>query len=500
VVVYRRRMMVKRRRWVWFLIAVSCVACTSTSVAGESSSTTALITVGSSTMLPSPSTTSTYVDPLNVSAPVSGDSLWPGGPTAEVLDLDGAAFEIPAYQSFEFCGDRPRPGHLSAFSKNDGTERWSVEVPWPAWSEARLVGDKVMVLVEAGWGIAGSALAMDTDGRSAWQTRLSWSPIGSPLMFQDLIVFAVRSSTGGAGVVALDSTDGSVAWGTPLDTVPLVDVSSGLVAVDRFAVITDRRSQLSAIDMSTGRVAWQRSLGGLVDEPALSDGVHVYAVAGEVLYSVDGSNGEIRWRVESSPDVQVNSVIGVTDQTVVVVAHNADTLPVSESFLIAGFDKDHGDLLWMAESSDWVATGPDIVLTDQPREGDDVNPVQAWNPTTGRQIWSVGFEASLRLTAIDMDFVYLPGHSSIAQMRKQDGQRTWEAPLSGLATAPPLPNSDSIYVAWLGTGGSTQIARIEQSNGDVTWTGDLIDPARGVPIATTEAIIVLTASTLAHCA
>lgn len=500
MVAYRRRMMVKRRRWVWFLIVVSCVACTSTSEAGESSSTTASITAESSTTLPSLSTTSTYVDPSNVSDPVSGDVLWPGGPTAEVLDLDRAGFEIPAYQSFEFCGDRPRPGHLSAFSKDDGTERWSVEVPWPAWSEARLVGDRVVVLVEAGWGIAGSALAIDTDGRSAWQTRLSWSPIGSPLVFRDLIVFAVRSSTRGAGVVALDSSDGSVAWGTPLDTVPLVDVSSGLVAVDRFAVITDRRSQLSAIDMSTGRVAWQTSLGGRVDEAARSDGDHVYAVAGEVLYSVDGSTGEIRWRVESSPAAQVYSVMGVTDQTVVAVVENADTLPVSGLFVIAGFDQDDGGLLWMAESSDWVATGPDIVLTDQPGERDDVNPVRAWNPTTGRQIWSVDFEASLRLTAIHKDFVYLPGHSSVAQIRKQDGRKTWDAPLGGLATAPPLLSSDSIYVAWLGTGGSTQIARIELSNGDVTWAGDLIDPARGVPIATTEAIIVLTASTLAHCA
>jgi outer membrane protein assembly factor BamB len=503
LLLWRRRMFVKRRWWIWFLIVVFCVSCTSNSVAtsvGSGSSTTTLATgVGSSTTLRSVSTTSSYVDPSDVSVPDEGDVLWTGGPTTEVLALDGAGFEIPAYQSFEFCGDRPRPAHVTAFSQDDGTEGWSVEIPWPAWSEARLVGERVVVLVEAGWGISGSAVAVETNGRSAWQTRLSWSPMGNPVVFDDLIVFAVRSPTSGAGVVALDSADGSVAWSTPL-AVPLIDIPFGLVAVDHFVIVTDPRGQMTAIDTSTGTLAWRTDLGGQVENAALSDGADLYVVAGQVVYAVEGPSGEIRWRIESPPDIQVYSLIGVNDNAVVVVAENAETLPVSELFVVAGFDRDDGGLLWRAESSNWVVTGPDIVLTNQPGENDYVNPVQAWDPATGHQIWSVGFEAFLRLTSLDKDFVYLPGRNSVAQIRQEDGSRTWDTPLGGPATAPPVANSGSIYVAWEGTDGSTKVARIEQSTGTNIWTSDITDAARGEPLSIDETLIVLTANTLAHCA
>lgn len=439
-----------------------------------------------STTLP---TVTTSAVPLDESfwGQVDGPVLWRNGPNTQTIALNGSPFEIPDYASFETCGGGPRPAQIVATGLADGQIQWSLEAPWPASSEIRLLGKRLIYLVQPGWGLSGSAAAIGIDGRPSWQTSVSWSPRGSPLTIGDVVVFPIQSPTEFGGLLALNGVDGSVLWGLPIGRAP--DGGPSVVEIAGM-VVTDFGGLLTAVDITTGHQIWQSALTGKTRAPVMTDGVDLFVAAGSQVYSVNAGDGSVRWHA-GYPDGEIYEVIGLTADVAVVVTENAGTIESSQVFGVSGFSKETGEILWSTESSDWVITGSEIVLTDEPGNKDYVRPVTARDAATGRKLWSAPMLADLRMTSVFGGRVYLAGEDSVHQIDSTEGRTIWKTSIPGLLTAPTSVDGMSVFMASGSGRAKGRVQRLDQLTGEVIWKTTFNMPAQGPPILTEDKVFVL---------
>ncbi len=246
----------------------------------------------------------------------------------------------PALASPLVLGDRLLIGAsdgVHAMQLDDGHEVWRTGVTDQVRGSPVPLGDRVAVAADDG-----TVTALDaTTGTVAWVTALGGEVDSSPAATDDMFVVGTRRGE----VVALAPDDGTVLWrtdtgdglrvGTPAivdgrvlvatlsaadSSVPVgkphiraLDLATGSVewtfdspdgvpsytpaVLGDLAISMGKSGVVTALDMTTGTIAWQVSVPGKLDVvPAVSGGVVYGATINGVAFALDAS-GATLWEV-----------------------------------------------------------------------------------------------------------------------------------------------------------------------------------------------------------
>ena len=140
-----------------------------------------------------------------------------------------------------------RDGTLTAVSLLDGSITWSAE---RATRVSPAVGDGLVVVAYEGMLLA----LRTTDGAVMWRTNLG-AAVSAPLLWKGgWLVAALQNGN----IVTLRGADGLELWRHPV--LGQLDVSPSIGGRELFLPVRDGR--VLAFDLETGKLLWERLLGG----------------------------------------------------------------------------------------------------------------------------------------------------------------------------------------------------------------------------------------------
>jgi outer membrane protein assembly factor BamB len=266
------------------------------------------------------------------------------------------------------------PTDVVAFGLADGQETWRVRrdtgpsVP-PAL--ASVEGKPVVVFTE---GYGDNPPASTTTPVSSSPSASS-SPTPSP------------SSTGGEATPA-DSHIAAIAVGERRRrwTAELGAVSRTGVTIDAgTAYVGDSDGEITAIDVTTGDVRWQQSVGGYVARPlAVGNGTVVVTIQGSGtvvarIVALDAADGTERWRFDPGGTALLTAIPAIGGDLVVV--------PFTD-FTVRGLSLGDGTERWSARLNAPVSPRGGPAVSDEAIVVVDLNgEIYRLDPGTGERIW-----------------------------------------------------------------------------------------------------------------
>lgn len=221
-------------------------------------------------------------------------------------------------------------GEVVAFKAEDGSQLWRSALSAAVLSVPALDAG-VVVAQSADGKVYG---LKREDGSRLWVHDTSVPVLSlrggaSPLLTQG----AVFVGTAGGKVEAIEAESGIMAWEVRVATNQgrselerMVDVNGDLLLEGKTLYSLGFQSQLTAVDVESGRKLWQYDLSGFQD---LAGGLgNVYAVdAGSTLFAVDAASGKAVWK---QPDLAWRGLSGPV---------------VSGSYLLVGDNKGYVHVL-----------------------------------------------------------------------------------------------------------------------------------------------------------
>jgi outer membrane protein assembly factor BamB len=245
-----------------------------------------------------------------------------------------------------------RNGRLIALGTKDGAPRWRVtagpDLPW-TWSHAS--GDFY---------------------------------ISSPVLTADLVLFG-----GGDGMLyAADAKSGKVRWktatgerirATPAVAEGGVFVGTASGRLYRFDLATGAKQwtyETAGVAMDSGKFGWDRNT--LQSSPAVANGIVYVGSRDGSFYAIDAKIGALRWK----SDYGVPWVI-----TSPALANGKVYLGSSDGHFVASLDAETGKELWRTETGVLVWSSP-AVAGDSVIAGDGAGRINAFDRTTGKQLWT----------------------------------------------------------------------------------------------------------------
>ncbi|MDQ3897726.1 MAG: PQQ-like beta-propeller repeat protein, partial [Actinomycetota bacterium] len=167
-----------------------------------------------------------------------------------------------------------------------GEPRWKLPVGKPQPGSEPVVSGDMVVAPATGAGLVAASLAT---GTPRWVYRATGEGTGSPVVLPDGdIVYGV------GGLVRLDGGTGRPRWSFPgVTTYGPMAVGTGVVVL---TAVTDRGSDLLAVDLVTGQERWRRPLvpSLLVGPAARGDTVVAVGATGQVV-ALDAATGHQLW-------------------------------------------------------------------------------------------------------------------------------------------------------------------------------------------------------------
>ena len=227
-----------------------------------------------------------------------------------------------------------RNGTLVAVSLADGSLTWTVERPTRF---SPTVGDGIVVVAgeEALHGLRAN------DAAPMWKTDLG-AAVSAPLVWNTGWLVAVLES---GDVVVLRGVDGLEFWrhqvSGQLDVRPSVGGNALFVPV--------RDGRVISLDLVTGRLLWERTLGGSAQEILPLDDLFVGATD-NYFYRLSRSNGRMRWRWRTGGDI-----VGLP------AVYERLVMFVSLDNILRALDRDSGVQQWRRPLPGRPTAGPQIV-------------------------------------------------------------------------------------------------------------------------------------------
>ena len=189
-------------------------------------------------------------------------------------------------------------GEVVALDANNGTELWRVNLHSPVRSAPTVYGGRLFVITADN---KLTALAQD-DGRTLWQhyaffESLSLMGKAAPAIDKG---FGIATFASG-DVVAFRPENGSILWTESLGASRLNSAGADIndirarpvIAGDKVFVVSNG-GLLSAMELKTGSVIWEREIGG-INQPWLAGDMLYVLSSYEELVALEASSGKILW-------------------------------------------------------------------------------------------------------------------------------------------------------------------------------------------------------------
>lgn len=206
-----------------------------------------------------------------------------------------------------------------ALNKEDGSERWRVEVGSEILAAPRRSANVIIVR-----SVDGGLFGLDAaDGRRLWRhgqsvPLLSLHGLGEPQISGSIVVAGFDNGR----IVALDLQSGDVLWETVLavargrtELERLVDVDAQMVVTDGVVYAAGFQGRIAALALDDGRMLWSREFSTWTGLAVT--GREIYASDAESnIWALARSNGGTLWkqtalhnRVITAPAVQGGSIV-----------------------------------------------------------------------------------------------------------------------------------------------------------------------------------------------
>ena len=256
-------------------------------------------------------------------------------------------------------------GQVVALDANNGTELWRVNLNSPVRSAPAVYGGRLFVVTADN---RLTALAQD-DGRTLWQhyaflENVSLLGRAAPAIDNGIGVAAFASGD----VMAFRPENGSILWTESLGGTRMNDAGAEIndirarpvIDADKVFVVSSG-GLLSALDLKTGGVIWEREIGG-INQPWLAGDVLYIVSSYAELTALEASSGKILWVNQLTQWLDPEKKKGRLLWTGPVMAGNRLILTNSDGKAIAVAPQTGTIIGW--DDIDDKGTLPPIVLND----------------------------------------------------------------------------------------------------------------------------------------
>jgi outer membrane protein assembly factor BamB len=179
------------------------------------------------------------------------------------------------------------------------------------------------------------------DGSTEWRT-----PFAERVTLVQYDTGWLLCATESGDLAALRASDGELVWRTALgarvDTAPEPALDRVYLGLDGARVV--------AVDLKTGRLAWERTLAGRLTAIASTADQLIVGSTGREVVSLDPAGGRVRWRWRVGGDVAGRATSD--DRRIYFVARDN---------VLRAVDRHSGNLRWYAELGARPAGGPAVL-------------------------------------------------------------------------------------------------------------------------------------------
>jgi outer membrane protein assembly factor BamB len=250
-----------------------------------------------------------------------------------------------------------------------------------------------------------------------------------------------------------------------------------MVTSDNVAFVGSDNGRLYAFNATSGKIAWQRGLGGEVDVETVAGGI-VYASSNGAVAAVSASTGQVLWQF-SRPNIGLGTVV-VSNGMVF-----AGTGAQGNQDTIVGLDAGTGHLLWQRTEATSIpgllGAAGGVVYT-----AEVTNPTPSGRSTlvalhagTGTILWQLalqpneGSPGGLPAQINDILYVETSGGALYA-VQSVSGAVLWHVPVSQAngpppQVLPPVPISPVLSSGVLYAASPNGIAAYRTTDGTVVW-------------------------------
>lgn len=197
--------------------------------------------------------------------------------------------------------------------------------------------------------------AVDLNGGLKWNFASDQALWARPIMNGGKLLVASMDHH----VYALDPENGSRLWAT--GDLGGAIVSSFALGADDHAFVGTLGSNMSAVDLSDGRVVWTTPVKGWVwSKPVQAEGLIFFGDQDGNVYGLDAQSGSVRWQIQPDPgpDRAVISTPVIHDTTLYFASQAGTLYAVETSTGNALWNKPIGGKIY----SDLVLTGDSILI------------------------------------------------------------------------------------------------------------------------------------------
>ncbi|MFD1567708.1 PQQ-binding-like beta-propeller repeat protein [Halolamina litorea] len=248
---------------------------------------------------------------------------------------------------------------------------------------------------------------------------------------------------------------------------------------------------LYALDPTTGEIAWN----ALTDEdtttrapPLVRDETLYYAVDGGEFGALDTANGDSRWTLSLHEEAKP---WGLTSRGGTVYVSGYLLGDSSRNGYLAAVDTTEQDVEWEATPADWIspmAVGPDRLFGTV-----NFGSFQARDRSTGERLWQVEFpsEGIVYAPALGEEGCFVPRQGGLTLVSR-DGEPLWNASTQGYGPDSPVLTDELAIVAYT-NGPSKATARLtafERTTGEVRWTVQADERSFRKPVAVGDTVYV----------
>ncbi len=256
-------------------------------------------------------------------------------------------------------------GEVVALDAHKGSELWRVNLTSPVRSAPTVYGGRLFVITADN---RLTALAQD-DGRMLWQYYAFLEDISllgraAPAINKGIGIAAFASGD----VVAFRPENGSILWTEALGAVRMNDAGSDINDIRARPVIDQDRvfvvssgGLLSALDLRSGGIIWEREIGGINQPWVAGDVLYVVSSYAE-LVALEAVSGKVLWVNQLTQWKDPDNKKHRLTWTGPVMAGNRLILTNSDGKAISVSPKTGTIIGW--DEIDESATLPPIVLND----------------------------------------------------------------------------------------------------------------------------------------